>query len=122
MLKTHLLIGVALFEGLIAGRTSTAGGSGEIFAVSPVYSLRTDGTCQELTAGSFGGLAQSNGHWDAVTKTIKLTAARNEEAAVQLVISKAGKAIGARVSDLTGPATIAAELVEVHANPIAAPL
>ncbi len=109
ILNLNLFIGVALSMSLIASRGEAVAEAREVFAVSPVYSLRTDGTCQELTGGAFGSLAQNNGNWDAATKTIKLTAARNEEVAVQLIIPKAGKALAGRMSDLSGPGSIAAD-------------
>ncbi len=81
----------------------------EPFAVAPTYSLRPDGVCQELTGGSFGDLAKKNVHWDATTKTIKLTAAKNEEMAVQIVIPQQGSGFAGKMSDLRGPGTISAD-------------
>lgn len=104
-IRYRLLTTLALV--LAASPTAAQAAPGDIFAVSAVYSLRPDGVCQEITGGSFGELARKNGHWDAATKTVKLAAARNEEAAVQIVIPKAGKAYSGRMSDLTGPGTIA---------------
>ena len=78
-----------------------------IFVVSDTYSLRPDGVCQELAGGAFGLLAQKNGHWDAATKTVRLTAAQNEEAAVQMVIPRAGKGFAGKMTELKGPGAIA---------------
>ena len=91
---------------LVAGASARAQ---DVFAVSSVYSLRPDGVCQELTGGAFGDLAKRNAHWDAATKTIRLATARNEEAAVQIVIPRAGAGYAGAMSDLEGPGTIPAE-------------
>lgn len=85
------------------------------FAVSPIYSLRPDGVCQEITGGSFGQLAHKNQHWNADTKSIKLVAARNEEAAMQLVLPRVGKAFAGSMSDLVGPGLIPANRVTLSA-------
>jgi hypothetical protein len=99
----------ATFAFAFVARSTTAWAApGDGFALSDVYSLRPDGVCQEITGGSLGRLAQKNGHWDAATKTVKLAAARNEEAAIQFVIPRGGKAFGGRMSDLRGPGIIAA--------------
>lgn len=79
-----------------------------IFAVSDVYGILPDGSNLELKGGRFGELAACNTHWDGATKTIKIFAARNEEAAVQIVIPGQGRGFRGRMSDLTGPGTIPA--------------
>jgi hypothetical protein len=77
-----------------------------VFAVSATYSIRPDGVCQELVGGNFGELEKKNSHWDAATKTVKLVAAKNEEAAVQLVIPVSGKNFSGSMSDLKGKGSI----------------
>src|SRR5437773_1064838 len=107
---THLqyFLATTFIFGLVSDLTTAWAAPGDSFAISAVYSLRTDGVCQEITGGSLDGLARKNGHWDAATKTVKLAAARNEEAAVQLVIPRAGKAFAEQMSELRGPGTISA--------------
>jgi hypothetical protein len=92
---------------LLAGIPLWTHGQG-VFAVSDTYSLRPNGVCQEIVGGAFGPLAQKNAHWDAATKTVKLAAAQNEEAAVQIVIPKTGTGFAGKMSDLKGPGTIPA--------------
>lgn len=77
-----------------------------IFVVSDVYGIRPDGACMEIAGGDLGALKQKNVHWDGASKTIKMYAAKNEEAAVQIVIPTAGKGYWGKMSDLAGPGTI----------------
>lgn len=111
LLTLMIVVAVTFF----AAQPTTGADSSNVFAVSAVYSLRADGKCQEMTGGSLGDLARKNGYWDATTKTIRLTAARNEEVAVQLVIPRFAKAIAGRMSDLKGPGTIASDRVSCSA-------
>ena len=101
-----------MMRGLLAGgmlvMAATAARAQEVFVVDATYSLRPDGVCQELTGGAFGGLAKKNAHWDAATKTIRLTAAKNEEASVQIIIPQAGTGFSGKMSDLKGPGAIPA--------------
>lgn len=83
--------------------------SEELFVVSDVYGILPNGACSELVGGDFGNLKQRNIHWDAASKTIRMYAARNEEVAVQIAIPRKGGGFRARMSDLTGPATIGSE-------------
>lgn len=106
-----LIVAVALLLSLFSCQKMSLAEAIDVFAASPAYSLRTDGTCLELTNGSFGEFAHKNGYWDAETSTIKLFAVRNEEVARQLVIRKQGKGVRCRMSDLKGPGTIAADRV-----------
>ena len=102
MKRIGVLLGLALLaSGVVHAQ--------DVFVVDGTYSLRPDGVCQELTGGAFGDLAKKNAHWDAATKTIKLTAAKNEEAAVEIVIPQAGAGFAGKMSDLKGPGTIPAD-------------
>lgn len=87
---------------------ASAVGAADLFVTSPIYALNPDGTAADIVGGSFGNLAAKNGHWDAATKTVTLTAAKNEEVAVQVVIPAEGTKWSAEVSDLAGAGTIKA--------------
>jgi hypothetical protein len=110
--ETTLMTGsrfvLAMATAAVLAAPSLVPAADDVFVVSDVYSLRPDGACQELTDGAFGALAQQNAHWDAATKTIRLAAARNEEAAVQIVIPRTGRGFAGRMSDLKGPGAIPA--------------
>ena len=74
----------------------------EVFAVSDVYGIRPDGGCFELPGDDLAPLRRSNAHWDAASRTVRLYGARNEEAAVQLVIPEEGEAFSCRLDHLDG--------------------
>lgn len=73
-----------------------------IFALSHIYGIKPDGTCYELEGGNLDPLRQSNMHWDAGTNTVRLYGAKNEEAAVQLVIPMEGKGFSCRCDGIEG--------------------
>lgn len=92
----------------------------EVFAVSDVYGLmigwnQPTPKILELASGDFGELKQKNGHWDGKTKTIKMYAAKNEEAAVQIFIPETGKAYSGKMSDLKGPGVIKSDRATFNA-------
>ena len=114
LFATALLALCGLFW--FAAQVHAAEGATAVFAASTTYSLNPDGTVLEVAGNDFGDLRKQNGHWDGASKTVKLYGARNEDAAVQILIPRAGPGYTAVLSELKGPGTIAVDRASFFAR------
>jgi hypothetical protein len=72
-----------------------------LFALSPIYTVRPDGTIAELAGGEPGTLRSRNEAFDGSRQTLLLFGAQQQEVAVQIVVPM-GKRYSARLVALDG--------------------
>ena len=72
-----------------------------LFALSPIYTVKPDGTIAELASGDPGTLRSRNEAFDGSRQALLLFGAQQQEVAVQIVVPK-GKRYSARVIALDG--------------------
>lgn len=88
----------------IAAQTpSSSGAQNEagLFALSPIYTVKPDGTIAELANGNLGDLRSRNEAFDGSRQTLLLFGAQQQEVAVQIVVPM-GKRYSARLVALEG--------------------
>jgi hypothetical protein len=72
-----------------------------LFALSPIYTVKPDGTIAELSNGNLGDLRSRNEAFDGNRQTLLLFGAQQQEVAVQIVLPM-GKRYSARLVALEG--------------------
>lgn len=85
-----------------------------IFALSDIYSVRPDGSFQEIKNGSSAFLQNKNSHWNASEKTVFMHSAQNEEVAVQIVLPNLGSEYKLILDQFSGPVIIETDRISMY--------